>query len=185
MNELYEFSLDTENAEKNYNLAKWYDRQGHTSPALTYYLRASERSNDEDLTYLCLIKGYHCYNSQGSRDNSGKILLQNAIGFLPKRPEAYFLLSQFYERQRNWQESYLYATIGLDCCDFNLPSLRDETDYPGKYGLIFQKAVCGYWWGKGQEARILFQELIDKYGYEMQKNYYDITVSNITRLGYR
>jgi hypothetical protein len=180
-NELIEFSLDTENAQKNYNLAKWYDKQGHTAPALTYYLRASERSEDDLLAYTSLIKGYYCYNLQGSRDHSAKILLQNAISFLPKRPEAYFLLSKFYENQENWQESYIYASIGLDCCDFNSASLPDDINYPGKYGLIFQKAVCGYWWGKGQEARILFQDLIDNY--QMEKKYYDIVVENITRLG--
>jgi hypothetical protein len=181
MNELFEFSLDTENAQKNYNLAKWYDNQGHTAPALTYYLRASERADDDILAYTSLIKGYYCYNLQGSRDNSAKILLQNAISFLPKRPEAYFLLSQFYEKQKNSQESYIYASIGLECCDFNLPPLLNDIGYPGKYGLIFQKAVCGYWWGKGQEARILFQELIDNY--QMEKQYYDLVVNNITRLG--
>jgi hypothetical protein len=181
MNELLEFSLDTENAQKNYNLARWYENQGHTAPALTYYLRAAERSEDNLLAYTALIRGYCCYNSQGSRDHSAKILLQNAISFLPKRPEAYFLLSQFYEKQQNWQESYIYASIGLDCCDFNSASLPDNVDYPGKYGLIFQKAICGYWWGKGQEARMLFQELIDNY--EMEKKYYNLVVDNITRLG--
>lgn len=181
MNELFEYSLDTEDGRKNYNLARWYEKQGHTSPALTYYLRASERSDDKDLTYISLIKGYYCYDSQGSRDNSAKILLQNAISFYPQRPEAYFLLSQFYERQENWQESYIYASIGLENCDFNLPNLIDDVGYPGKYGLIFQKATCGYWWGKGQEARILFQDLINNY--QMEKKYYDLVVSNITRLG--
>ena len=82
MNELLEFSLDTENAQKNYNLARWYENQGHTAPALTYYLRAAERSEDNLLAYTALIRGYSCYNSQGSRDHSAKILLQNAISFL-------------------------------------------------------------------------------------------------------
>ena len=181
MNELIEFSLDTENAEKNYQLAQWYEKQGHTAPALTYYLRTAERAEDKNLAYTALIKGYFCYNSQGSRDNSAKILLQNAIGFYPKRPEAYFLLSQFYERQENWQESYIYASIGLECCDFSLPNLIDDVKYPGKYGLIFQKAICGYWWGKGQESRILFQDLIDNY--QMEKKYYDIVANNIICLG--
>ena len=181
MNELINFSLDTENAEKNYALAKWYDDQGHTAPALTYYLRSAERSDDKDLAYLSLLKGYHCYNSQGSRDHSAKILIQNAIAFYPKRPEAYFLLSQFYEKQKNWQDSYIYASIGLENCDFNLLPLQDDVGFPGKYGLIFQKSICGYWWGKGQESRILFQDLINNY--QMEKIYYDQVVLNITTLG--
>ena len=70
MNELIEYSLDTENGEKNFKLALWYENQGHTAPAITYYLRASERSVDKDLAYASLLRGFHCYNQQGSRDNS-------------------------------------------------------------------------------------------------------------------
>ena len=51
MNELNEFCLDTENPEKNYKLAEWYENQGHTGPAHTYYLRAAERSEDKILSY--------------------------------------------------------------------------------------------------------------------------------------
>lgn len=181
MNELIDFSLDTENAEKSYALAKWYDEKGHTAPALTYYLRSAERFNDKDSTYLSLLRGYYCYNLQGSRDNSAKILIQNAISLHPKRPEAYFLLSQFYEKQENWQDSYIYASIGLENCDFDLKPLQDDVGFPGKYGLIFQKAICGYWWGKGQESRILLQDLINNY--QMEKKYYDQVVLNITTLG--
>ena len=43
MNQLLEYALDTENPEKNYNLALWYDEQNHTAPALTYFLRSAER----------------------------------------------------------------------------------------------------------------------------------------------
>ena len=49
MNELIEYSLDTENGEKNYHLARWYESIGHTAPAHTYYLRASERTEDDVL----------------------------------------------------------------------------------------------------------------------------------------
>ena len=30
MNELIDFCLDTENPEKNYKLAQWYEKQNHT-----------------------------------------------------------------------------------------------------------------------------------------------------------
>ena len=36
---LYEYSLDCEDAQKNYNLGIWYEREGHTAPALSYFLR--------------------------------------------------------------------------------------------------------------------------------------------------
>ena len=178
---LVSFAMDTENPEKNYNLARWYDKQGHTSPALTYYLRSSERHKDKNLSYLSLIRGFYCYDAQGSRDNSAKILLQNAISFLPKRPEAYFLLSLFYEKQKNWQESYIYASIGLENCDLTLDPLLDEDEYPGKYGLIFQKALSGYWWGNGDESRELFQDLLNNY--KMSQKYHDLVLLNVEKIG--
>ena len=88
-NELIEYSLDTENAKKNYNLAKWYESQGHTAPAHSYYLRAAERSEDNLLAYSALIRGSFCYGAQKSRDSSEKVLLENALVLLPKRPEAF------------------------------------------------------------------------------------------------
>ena len=76
MNELIEFSLDTENGEKNYNLAQWYENQGHTAPAHTYYLRAAERTEDDILAYTSLIRASFCYKSQGSRDGTEKVVNQ-------------------------------------------------------------------------------------------------------------
>ena len=47
MNPLLDYAFDTENAEKNYNLAIWYENQNHTAPALTYFLRAAERTDNK------------------------------------------------------------------------------------------------------------------------------------------
>ena len=64
MNELIEFSLDTENAEKNYQLARFYEEQGHTAPAHSYYLRGAERTENKDLAYQALIRASFCYKEQ-------------------------------------------------------------------------------------------------------------------------
>ena len=182
MNELVKFSLDTENAEKNYNLAEWYESQGHTAPAHTYYLRAAERTEDKLLSYKSLLRASFCYKSQGSRDGTEKVLLENALNFLPKRPEAYYFLSLLYERKKEWQNSYTYANLGLECYhqdidDINLP------EYKGKYLLIFQKAVAAWWWGKGMESRKLFHSLVDEYWDEMDDSHRKSVESNIAHLG--
>jgi hypothetical protein len=182
MNQLIEYALDTENPEKNYNLAVWYEEQNHTAPALTYFLRAAERNEDKLFAYNSLIRGFFCYDKQGSRDASSKILLENALCLLPKRPEAYFLLSRFYERKQEWQNSYIYATLGLEICDFNLDSLSN-VEYPGKYGLIFEKSVSAYWWGKGLESRKLLQVLLNEYWDVMDEDHQKFVESNIMRLG--
>jgi hypothetical protein len=182
MNELNEFSLDTENGEKNYNLAVWYENQGHTAPAHTYYLRAAERTEDNLLSYRALIRASFCYKSQGSRDGTEKVLLENALMLIPERPEAYYFLSLLYEKKSEWQNSYIYATIGLHCYKQNVEVI-DLPEYQGKHLLIFQKAISAWWWGKSQESRGLFQLLATDYWNVLDKKHQQSVEDNISRLG--
>jgi hypothetical protein len=182
MSNLIEFSLDTENAEKNYNLAVWYENQKQYAPAHTYYLRAAERSTDDLLSYKALIRSSFCYKAQGSRDGTEKIALENAMNLLPQRPEAYYLLSLLYERKEEWQNSYSYANLGLQCYNQEIEEI-DIPEYMGKYLLIFQKAVAAWWWGKGQESRELLHSLVNNYWDIMDENHKRAVEDNITRLG--
>jgi len=183
-NELIDYSLDTENAEKNYNLAKWYESQGHTAPAHSYYLRAAERSGDNLLAYTALIRGSFCYGAQKLRDSSEKVLLENALVLLPKRPEAYYFLSLIYERKQEWQQSYIYATLGLNCYEnddefinINIP------EYSGKHLLIFQKAISSWWWGKGDESRELLELLYDNYWNVLDVKHKSLVEENAKKVG--
>lgn len=170
---LNEYSVDTENAEKNFNLALWYERKGHTAPALSFFLRCAERTEDKLLAYEALIWGHYCYEKQGTRDTTAKTLLQHALSVLPKRPEAYFLLSRFNRKRYWWQDSYLYATQALEFCEFeNLRSLRTDVDYHGKYGIICEKAISSWWWDKADESRSIFIDL--KNNYSMNEEYTNI-----------
>ena len=170
MDEITAYALDTENARKNYELALWYEKQNHTAPALTFYLRASERCDKHEflLAYICLIRGFFCYDKQGSRDASSKILLENAITFLPDRPEAYYLLAKFYRTKEEWQQAYIYANLALTFCNTE-ESIISPDEYAGKYALLYEKALSGYWWGRGLETRQICQELIDEYWEEMDE----------------
>ena len=182
MNELFEFSLDTESGEKNYKLAQWYESQGHTAPAHTYYLRAAERSVEKLFVYECLLRASFCYKLQGSRDGTEKVLLENALNFLPERPEAYYFLSLLYERKQEWQNSYTYANLGLQCYNQKIEDLNIK-EYKGKYLLIFQKAVAAWWWGKSMESRQLFRSLVDDHWDLMDQVHKNSVENNITRLG--
>ena len=179
MNELVLFATDTENPEKNYNLAVWYENQKQYAPAHTYYLRCAERSTDDLITYKALIRSSFCYKAQGSRDETEKIALENALMLIPERPEAYYFLSLLYERKEEWQNSYIYANLGLQYS--NVEPIIQE--YSGKYLLIFQKAVASWWWGKGKECRKLFHSLVDDYWEEMDETHKNAVEDNITRLG--
>ena len=158
---LKSYALDTENPEHNFNLGLWYEKEGHNSAALSYFLRCAERTEDNNLSYEALIHGSNCYDRQGTRDLTAKGILQQALMVLPNRPEAYFLLSRFSERRQYWQDCYIYANNGLAYADFDLEPLKTDVEYPGKYGLLFEKAISSWWWGKSEESRSIFQQLLD------------------------
>jgi len=177
------YSLDTENPEHNFNLGVWYENQGHTAPALSYFLRCAERGleSDPDLAYEALIRGSSCYFKQGTRDGSGRGMLWQAQMFLPKRPEAYFLLARYAAKQEWWQDCYSTSELGLLYCDFDLPSLRTCVEYPGKYGFLFQKAISGWLWGKVEESRSLLVEIMNNYQVsEIDK---ETIVNNLKKMG--
>jgi FkbM family methyltransferase len=170
MNKLIEFCLDTENPEKNYRLAQWYEEQGHTGPAHTYYLRAAERSEDKNLSYMSLLRSAICCKKQQTREVTEKSLIDSALVLLPERPEAYYLLCLFYEKKQDWQNCYLYASLGLSCYKNELEDI-DIPEYKGKYLLIYQKAISSWWWGKGEETRNLYRELVFEHWDEMNDWY--------------
>lgn len=160
---LKNYAVDTENPEHNFNLGVWYEKEGHTAPALSYYLRCAERSEDQDLAYEALIRGSYCYDKQKERDGSSRSLLFQAQAFRPDRPEAYYLLSRYAERKEWWQDCYINADLALRYCNFDCNSLRTSVEYPGRYGLLYEKAVSGWWWGKSEESKLLLLEILEKY----------------------
>jgi FkbM family methyltransferase len=178
---LLKFSLDTENPDHNFNLGIWYEKEGHTAPALSYFLRCAERAEDHDLAYEALIRGSYCYEKQGERDGSSRSLLFQAQAFRPDRPEAYFLLSKYAEKRQWWQDCYLNADLALRYCDFNQKPLRTDIEYPGRYGLLFEKAVSGWWWGKSDESKSIFLEILSNY--EITENYYKSISKNLIEMG--
>ncbi len=180
-NLLTTFSVNTENDENNFQLALWYENNGHTAPALSYYLRCAERTEDNDLAYESLIRGSYCYEKQGTRDMTSKALLQQALVLLPNRPEAYFLLSRYSKRRQWWQDTYIYADTAIRICDFDSKPLRTNVEYPGKYGLLFEKQIAAWWWGKGDEARALLQEM--KNNYQLNEEYYSMVQNNLMQMG--
>jgi tetratricopeptide (TPR) repeat protein len=179
---LSNYSLHTENPIHNFNLGVWYENEGHTAPALSYFLRCAERSEDNDLSYEALIRGSYCYDKQGTRDGSAKSLLEQALCLMPKRPEAYFLLSRFAERRQWWQDCYIYADQGLMFADHEShTSLLTDVEYPGKYGLLFEKSISGYWWGKNDECKEILLDI--RQNYLLSHQYLKVVDENLTKMG--
>lgn len=179
---LTNFSLDTEKAISNFKLGVWYENNGHTAPALSYFLRCAERSEDDHLAYEALIRASYCYQKQGTRDGSAKSLLEQALCLIPSRPEAYFLLSRFAEHRQWWQDCYIQSNNGLMYADFDShPDLITDVEYPGKYGLLYEKALGAWWWGKSEECKEILLDLIKNY--PLNSKYKSDVESNLRNIG--
>lgn len=181
--ELLNYLSDIESDTFNFELGLWYEKNEHLSPATSFYLRCAELTEDVDLIYECLLRLYFCYKNLSNRDYTCENLLKNALEVGPKKPEAYVLLSQFYENKKNWLDSYLFACLGLEVSN-KLPSkLKVEVGYSSEYVIIFQKAVAAWWVGKPSEARKLFRKLKNEYKDQMREDHLNLVQSNLLSLG--
>ena len=180
---LEKFVYNPANPENNLNLGLYYDNIGQTAAAISYYIRTAERTSDDLVKYQCLLRTALCFEKQGSRAFSVKGMLQHAVALLPKRPEAYFLLSKFHENEKkegDWFLCYMLSSIGLELCDFNLPKLEMNINYPGRAGLLFEKAVSSWWCGLCEESKSLFKELLENY--ELDSMHETAVINNLQML---
>ena len=159
---LLDYIKSPEDEYTNFKLGYYYHTIGQTASAVSYYLRAAERTNDNLIKYECLLRAGMCFDSQGCRNNSVEGMLQHAIALMPHRPEGYFYLSRFYERAKKWFQCYFIASLGEKVSNKDpIVKLKTELDYPGFYGIIFEKAVSAWWVGLCEESRSIFRYLWD------------------------
>jgi tetratricopeptide (TPR) repeat protein len=158
MRELTNYINDPENPECNFALALWYEAKGHITAAAGFYIRTAEYSTDDLFCYEALLRLANGFIRQGGRVYMTKGILLRAISLKPERPEAYFLLSRLYEVNKDWHEAYSFAVMGQRT-DEDLPKLRTDVDYPGKYALIFEQAVAAWWIGLWDESVRLLKQL--------------------------
>jgi len=181
---LHLYIEDPNNAEHNWNLALFYHGLGQTASAISYYIRSAERTIDELLKYECLLRASMCFDSQGCRGFSTWGMLKHAIALLPSRPEAYLMLSKLFEatgeEPGKWFDGYMLCSQALKLCDFDSDSLRTDVGFPGKYAVIFQQAHCAWWCGLCEDAKLIFQDLLDNY--TMDENYTIAVKNNLTKI---
>lgn len=173
-------SADPTNCEKNFELAEAYADQQQYASAAGFYLRAAEYGYQTHslIAYTSLLKMAVCWSHQGDRTRTVHNNLLQAIAFLPARPEAYFLLSRIHERNKEYQQCYTYAELGLlyATSTYNNP-LPGYVDYNGSYCLLFEKAVAGWWLGRREESKVLFQHLLDEH--KMAPEYVNGCINNL------
>ena len=166
----------------NFNLGWYYEQQGHTASALSFYLKAAEYGVNRDVVYESLIRMSKCLSAQGRRPATEKSLIHNAISYEPTRPEAYLIYSQYAEYHKDWHGAYTMANIGLQFIDNAKPTITN-IGYLGEYVLVFQKALSGFQKGLSRESRLLFHKLIDEYSGSMNEFYTTLVTNNIANIG--
>jgi len=154
-------SHDMFNPQNNFNIAKEYEKIGQTAAAMSFYLRAAEYGFDSNpiLTYSSLIRISYCVADQNGREHTVENALLQAIQHIPARPEAYYVLSRNYEKLQKWQQCYTFAEIGLLHIS-KMEPLPIDVEYYGSYCLEFQKAVAGWWLGRKDESKHIFEKLM-------------------------
>jgi hypothetical protein len=177
-------SNDALNPTKNFEIALEYEKLGQTASAVGFYLRAAEYGYKTDplITYTSLLKISICIEGQKDRKHTVSNVILQAMAYLPERPEAYFLLSKFYEKDAGWQEAYTYATLGINALKnplVKLPVVIGE--YHGEYALEFQIAVSSWWIGRREESLHLLGELNKRT--DLSYIYQAAVKSNLEKLG--
>ena len=165
-------SNDPFNPVLSLNIATEYENIGQTASAVSFYLRTAEYGyySHPEHVYASLLKSAHCFSSQKNREATVVNLYLKAIAYLPSRPEAWFLLSRWYERNQKWQEAYSMAEVGLSFGQIKFGALPVWVDYPGEYGLRFEKAVSGWWVGRKDESINIMKELLKEDIHQVYRN---------------
>lgn len=163
----------------NFNLGWQYEQEGQLASACSYYLRSIEHGYDNTLRYEAMLRMALCFERQGNRVFTIKGILLRAISLLPNNPEAYFLLSRIYERNRDWQESYTMAVLGQQL-QVHYSALQTDVEYPGPLGFKFEQAVTAWWIGLWDESISLFKQLKEE---DMPEIYKQSIHNNLISLG--
>ena len=167
-----DLAADTKDAKKNFALAQEYEILNQHASAAGFYLRAADLGYKTNplMTYTALLKMALCFSRQKDRTATVVNTLHHAVTFMPSRPEAYFLLARHYEKNKEWQKAYTFAELGLQ---FAMVAVHEPTpgyvEYNGAYCLLFEKAVAGWWIGRKNESKVIFQQLLDEH--EMSPEY--------------
>ena len=164
----------------NFNLAYKYESLGHTAAAVSYYLRCAEFTDDDDLSYECLLRMSLCISKQKNRDEKELYCIKHAISIKPERPEALYIMSLYHSFRKKWLESYMYACLGLENTDKEYRPFKQDIEYSEKYQLLFQKAYSGFNKGKIYESRDIYMNIL--HSYDIPDYLRNIILKNINEL---
>jgi hypothetical protein len=178
------YANDPKNGRLNFMLAIEYHKLRHYAGACSYYLRCAEWSEidqEKEIIYESLMQISLCFRFLGNRNWTEEGWLLHAVSLDPTRPEAYWLLSQIYERTKKWQESYMMASIGMSCAG-NAKPLINGIGFEGAYVIEFQKMVAAWWVPKIAECREILFSMPDRWP-QMSEHYVRLVQNNMSTVG--
>jgi hypothetical protein len=181
LTKLKNYINQTEDPIANYELGIEYENYGQQASAISFYFRSAERTEDLLLQYTLLLRMAVCFQNLGERIHTEQTLIIKAISLYPQRSEAYFLASKLHERKQEWQESYTYASLGLQFSDFNSEPFDIKNGYVGKISLLFQKGLSAWYLGKLDEARTILSDL--KNNFKLNQEYSTVIENNLSFMG--
>lgn len=170
-------------AENNYSLAMDYLKMGQIAAAVSHFLRCAEfgdKENDALLIYGSLLHISRCFAILNGRKYSELGWLYQAMAFMPERPEAYWMLSRYYEAKKEWEESFAFAELGSRLQSVEKPFV-EGIGFNGEYVIPFQKAVAAWWIGRTELAREIIFRLPDEFN--LDPEYKVLVQTNMSNIG--
>jgi tetratricopeptide (TPR) repeat protein len=153
---LKNYCMNTNGDVQNYEMAIEYYEQRQYASAISFFLRAAERSEDTDLIYKSLVLAALCFDKLGNRVYSIEGLLQYAVSIDPTRQEAYYHLCRLNEFKKQWREMLINSTIGLKLETRESSALLE---YKGECAFDFYKAFAKFNNGNTEEAKEAFLDI--------------------------
>ena len=162
-NLLEDFIKNPHDNLNKFRLGYEYEKLGHCSSAMGYYLSCAENTDDDLLAYECLLRKAVAFRCIGGREAHVRNALQLAVSLLPQRPEAYYLMTVVYETTQDardedkWQQMYAWARTGENISkNFKGAPLLTDVGYIGDSLFLFQQAVCLWWMGRFSDSEKMF-----------------------------
>lgn len=170
--------------QDSFNVAVEYQKTNDITPAALNFIKCVENSEDNfNLQYECLIHIGECLDKMGDKIDLVFDIYKHAISILPKRPEAYYMLSNFQNWHKQYQNAYSTCHTALDSCDFDSPNFRFKSRYPGKWGLLYELTTSSLQCNKSMETRKVLQEILNNHWEELDEYHQKISEYHLCSLG--
>lgn len=159
---LHLYSFSTSDPNIMFDLAREYEKMGHTAIALSFYLRAAEYYAEKEKSYECIVRMGICFYAQKNRDFSTNGRFYHAAALMPERPEAYYMLSKLNMEKHNWVDSLMYTNLCISSYQRVGELLSSFDGVFNLHDLLYNRAVCLYEMGNIKESNEEFDNILTK-----------------------